>query len=209
MLRIITLISAILLSSIFSSILLAAEVSPTTTETSLELKSLKVVDSRTIRALFSEDIDATSVVLKIAQQSNNSAVDVALVNQVADTPDTVDISLDEDMEEGTSYTMTILAAVWVSGSTITDGASALKEFVTPSPLKKSEDTLNAPQNPNAATVKNDTPKITPVEEELPPEEKIEEEIVPTEELPLTWMNPLIFLLIAFTVAFLFLRKKTA
>lgn len=187
----------------------AAEVSSDTNETSLELKSLKVVDSRTIRALFSEDIDATSVVLKIAQQSNNSAVDVALVNQVADTPDTVDITLDEDLEEGTSYTMTILAAVGVAGSTITDGASALKEFVTPSPLKKSEDALNAPKNPTAVTVKEETPKVTPVEEEIPVEEKNVEEVLPTEELPLTGMNPVMFLLIACAIAFLFLKRKSA
>jgi hypothetical protein len=41
---------------------------------------------------------------------------------VTDTPESVDVILDTDLEEGSSYTLTALAAVGVSGSTIVDGA---------------------------------------------------------------------------------------
>ena len=37
----------------------------------------------------------------------------------------------------------------------------------------------------------------------------EEELVATEELPLTGMNPLVFLFIVLPLAYIFIRKRTA
>lgn len=192
----------------------AAETTSTPVEApALELKSLKVTDSRTVNVLFSEDIDPTSIVLKISKQSDNSTIQVTEVKPIKDSPDSIAVHLEDDLEEGTSYTMTVLAVVGISGSTITDGASALKEFVTPSPLKKAIATLNAPANPNAVKAVDTPPKkdtVGPsVKEDTPTEEMIEEEIVPTEELPLTGMNPLLFFLVALPLAYIFLRKKIA
>ena len=97
---------------------------------------MNVLDSTNIRVTFSEDIDITSIVLKISKQSDSSAVTIGNVKAVENAPDDIDVELDTELEEGSSYTLTVLAAVAKGGATIIDGAGALREFVTPSPLKK-------------------------------------------------------------------------
>ena len=121
MLRIIAILS--ILFSVTSSFVFSAESTAGLGDTSsaLEMKTLKVLDSSNIRILFSEAVDPTSVVLKIAKQSDNSSIDITEIITTIDDADSLDVKLDEDLDEGTSYTMTVLAAVGVSGSTITDG----------------------------------------------------------------------------------------
>ncbi len=179
------------------------------TSTELSLKSVSVVDSKKIRITFSDGIDMTSIVLKISKQSDNSTVAISDMTPVKNIPESVDILLTDDLEEWSSYTLTIQAAIGTSGSTIVDGAGALKEFVTPSPLKKASTVFNAPPNPTAV-VAQDGPEETetPVEEDIPVE-PVEETPVPTEELPLTGMNPIIFLLFALPFSYILLRKKNS
>jgi hypothetical protein len=123
----------------------------------------------------------------------------------------VDVLLEEELKEGTSYTLTVLAAISVGGSTIVDGAEALKEFVTPSPLKKKVVDLSAPPNPNAVIVEESNEpeptevKTTPVRE--PVKVTVVPEPTPTEELPLTGMNPAFFLLLILPVVYFFLRRR--
>ncbi len=175
--------------------------------TELTLKSVSVIDSKKIRITFSDAIDMTSIVLKISKQSDNGSIAINDMVPVKDIPESVDLILTADLEEGSSYTLTVQAAIGTSGSTIIDGAGALKEFVTPSPLKKAIPVLNAPTNPSAV-LSDDEIKVTPDEEDpvLTPDE---ETPVPTEELPLTGMNPFIFLLLALPFAYIILRKKSS
>lgn len=204
MLRIFSL--AYLCLSLLGSVFLTHAAEPST---ELSVKSVNVMDSKKVRIAFSDGIDMTSIVLKISKQSDNSSVVISELIWVKDILDSVDVILESDLEEGSSYTLTVQAAIWTSGSTIIDGAGALKEFVTPSPLKKAEVVLSAPVNPAAVIVKEDEKEITsaktptvvtPLEEESP---------VPTEELPLTGMNPFFFLLLALPFAYILLRKKSA
>lgn len=179
------------------------------TSTELSLKSVSVVDSKKVRITFSDGIDMTSIVLKISKQSDNSTVVISDMSPVKDIPESVDIILTDDLEEWSSYTLTVQAAIGTSGSTIVDGAGALKEFVTPSPLKKATTVLNAPPNPTAVVAQDDPEETeTPVEEDVPVE-PVEETPVPTEELPLTGMNPIIFLLFALPFSYILLRKKNS
>ena len=182
--------------------------SAATPPTDLSVKDVKVLDSTTVRVTFSDSIDLTSMVLKISKQSDNASVTMSDMTWVLDTPESVDIMLSDDLEEGSSYTLTVQAAISLAGATIIDGAGALREFVTPSPLKKSNPKLNAPANAWAVMASSgktvvSTPEKTPVI--LPPPMK--KEPVPTEELPLTGMNPLFFLVLALPLAYIALRRQ--
>ena len=154
----------------------------------------------------------TSIVLKISKQSDNSSVSIGDMALVKDMPESVDLILSDDLEEGSSYTLTVQAAIGTSGSTIIDGAGALKEFVTPSPLKKANPVLNAAANPGAVLSNNGikaTPDVTPPEAEEVPQAVAVETPLPTEELPLTGMNPLIFLVLVLPFAYILLPKKNS
>lgn len=166
------------------------------------------MDSKKVRITFSDGIDMTSIVLKISKQSDNSSVAISDMTAVKDIPESVDIILTDDLEEWSSYTLTVQAAIGTSGSTIVDGAGALKEFVTPSPLKKANPVLNAPSNPTAVVAKDPPVEaVTPTPDEEVPIEPVEETPVPTEELPLTGMNPSIFLFLVLPFAYILLRRK--
>lgn len=175
----------------------------------LSVKTVKVLDDKHIRIVFTESIDVESVTLKIAKQSNNSAIRINVLTWVTDAPEAVDLTLEDLLTEGSAYSVTVLAAVGTSGSTITDGAQALKDFVTPDPLKKSAPTLSAPPNPAAVitTSTGEDEKVTPPLEVKKPEPK-KDTPAPTEELPLTGMNPLWMLLIVFPFAYMILRKRS-
>jgi hypothetical protein len=209
MLRIFSIISSIFFLIFFTLSTFAASVKDASTE--LRLDAVKVIDSKTVRLSFSDGIDMTSVVLKIIKQSDNASIAIKEIWPIEWSPDIIDVFLDDELEEGSSYTLTVQAAIGTSGSTIIDGAGALKEFVTPSPLTRATPLLNAPPNPAAVLVDEDntvdTPKpITP--KPVEPEVIQEETPVPTEELPLTGMNPFLFLLVIFPIAYIFLRKRS-
>jgi methionine-rich copper-binding protein CopC len=190
-----------------SSLSLSAADAPT----ELTMKSVNVIDSTKIRISFSDSIDMTSIVLKISKQSDNSAIAVGDLQSVKNAPESIDVSLNNELEEWSSYTLTVQAAIGTSGSTIIDGAGALREFVTPSPLKKSEPSLNAPANPSAILVKNaDVKKETVLEQNLPSSTSVDgDDPAPTEELPLTGMNPLFFLILILPIAYILLRRKVS
>jgi methionine-rich copper-binding protein CopC len=101
----------------------------------LSVTSVKVTDNKHIRINFSEAIDSDSVVLKVMKQSDNSTIKLDALTAVTDSPQSVDVTLDDVLVEASSYTLTVIAGIGVSGATITDGASALQDFITPSPLK--------------------------------------------------------------------------
>ncbi len=209
--RIFSYVFGIIFWIVFASSLYAADAptadvsSSSSGKTELTIKVVKTIDSTKIRIVFTESIDLTSVILKIAKQSDNSSLTIASITGVTDSPEAIDVSIDDELEEGSSYSLTIIAAISLSWATVTDGANALKDFVTPIPLKKAVKSFNAPANPSA--VLTETPVKPVVPTSTPTTEKEDEILVPTEELPLTGMNPLLLLIIIFPVAYIFLRKK--
>ncbi|MBP9812270.1 Ig-like domain-containing protein [Candidatus Gracilibacteria bacterium] len=181
----------------------------------LSVTSVKVTDDKHIRINFSEAIDSDSVVLKVMKQSDNTTIKLDAISAIADSPQSVEITLDDTLVEASSYTLTVIAGIGVSGSTITDGASALQDFITPSPLKVfGEEVLNAPSNPNAVltdppkTTTQNTPTKASGSATPPPIREVEATPTPTEELPLTGPNSLFFLLLSIPLAYFFLKRKS-
>lgn len=173
---------------------------------SLSLATVKVIDNQHIRVVFTEAVEVDTVTLKVNKQSDNSTIRINILTGVTDAPEAVDLTLGDDLIEGGSYSITAIAAVGISGSTITDGAEALKDFSAPVPLKKFSTSLGAAPNPAAVIVKEtktETKDPTPVKEE-PVKETIP---TPTEELPLTGMNPIFLLLLAIPVSYFLLRRR--
>jgi LPXTG-motif cell wall-anchored protein len=120
----------------------------------------------------------------------------------------VDIKLTDLIEEGSSYTLTIVSAISEDGVVIKDGAQALKEFTPPIPLKRSLITFNAPSNPNAVIVK-DTPAINTPVIITPPVAQTQTGApeIKDKELPLTGTNPALFAGIALIAALILLLKR--
>ncbi len=169
----------------------------------LSLNTVKVMDDMHIRVVFTEAVEIESITLTLSQQSDNSTLRIKSITWVVDAPEAVDVTLEDTLDESTSYSVTAIAAVGVSGSTITDGALAIKDFVTPVPLKKSQVVLSAPPNPNAVIVKTWSTDVKPKPTEVPKKETP----TPTEELPLTGMNPLFLLIIILPLTFFLLRRR--
>ena len=88
-----------------------------------------------------------------------------------------------------------MSAISETNVVIKDGADALKEFSTPALLKKSTPALNAPANPNAVMVQVDTGASQPTATG-----NTDTKLPDVKELPLTGMNPEIFLIIAALIA---------
>lgn len=178
----------------------------------LSVKSVKVIDDAHIQVIFSEDIDVSSVKVQLVKQSDHSSFRVMGYTGVVSTPSAVEISLNSNLQEGTSYSITVLSVLGKSGTTISDGALALKDFITPIPLKKSAPpTLNAPSNPNA---------VTAITGSVSPEKTVSGSVLAVSgsgsedkkpetpsELPLTGANPLFLLLAILPLSYLFLRKR--
>lgn len=179
----------------------------------LSIVSVIPIDDMHIRLTFSEDITPESVKIQLTKQSDHTNIRIDSLTGVTDTPNSVTASLMSPLQEGSSYSVTILAAIAKSGSMISDWALAIKDFITPIPLKKSNPpTLNAPSNPNAVVANSGN--ITPVQNNSitvvsqsgasvkPPVKEL-----PPKELPLTGMNPLFLLLLILPFSYFFLKKR--
>ncbi len=169
----------------------------------LSLSTVKVMDDKHIRVVFTEAVDIESITLKITKQTDNSNLRIGSITWVTDAPEAVDVTLDDELVEANSYSVTAIAAVGISGSTITDGALAIKDFATPSPLKKSQIVLSAPTNPNAVTVKPLSSTTKSKTQEIPKKDVP----VPTNELPLTGMNPFLLIAIILPLTYFLLRRR--
>jgi LPXTG-motif cell wall-anchored protein len=110
--------------------------------------------------------------------------------------------------------MTIISAISEDGVIIKDGADGLKEFNTPTDLKKYIEeaiTLNAPTNPNAVLVAStgSTPVTIAASGTSIPTPVTVSPSETTEELPLTGMDSTIFIVIAAALGLiLILRRRT-
>jgi LPXTG-motif cell wall-anchored protein len=174
----------------------------------LSVSTVRVTDDKHIRITFSEPIDAESIVLKIAKQSDNSTIKTDAISSVVDAPESIDVTLDDTLMEASSYTLTVIAGIGKSGATITDGAAALQDFITPSPLKvfAPETEFNAPANPNAVMTQtgSSTNNVSPstVNNRVDPVEP-----APAEELPLTGPSSLILIGLALVLAYMLIWRK--
>ncbi|MDD2694041.1 MAG: hypothetical protein PHY14_03845 [Candidatus Gracilibacteria bacterium] len=183
---------------------------------SLKVTSVDTVDNFRLNVIFSERVNLDTVKLKITKQSDNSTLKIASLTGSIEDSSMVGVNLDTELQEGTAYTLTVISVVAESGAVITDGALAIRDFITPTILQKSDESLNAPTNPNA--VMTTSTGLTPTTSGLPnlrPVDSTSETatgatpVVPvTEELPLTGMNPFFFLVVILPLAFLLMRKRT-
>lgn len=176
---------------------------------SLLVDSITSVDDAHIVVEFNQEIITESVRVRITRQDDDSNVRIESFTGTQD-PKSINIILSDILEPDTSYKMTIISAISQEGVIIKDGADGLKEFTTPENLAKFAPVeLNAPTNPNAVIVTG-----TGIE---PKKVEVKTEVVPAEvknpsetavELPLSWMDSTIFLLVASILALgLILRKK--
>jgi len=177
----------------------------------LNLESITALDDMHIRVTFSEPVEIDTLKLKITQQLDNSTLKFLSLTGVVDDEFSIDINLESELKEGSAYTLTVISAIGLDGALIKDGALALRDFVTPSPLKKYEVQLNAPANPNAVLVKTGTissatgtaPTITPLPASAPPVVPLKD----VKELPLTGMNPLYILAFLLPVVLIWMRRR--
>lgn len=185
-----------------------------TTNNNLSVKSVKVIDDTHVQILFSEDINVSSVKVQLVKQSDHSSFRISSYTGVTATPSAVEITLNSNLQEGTSYSITVLSVVGKSGSTISDGALALKDFITPIPLRKSAvPVLNAPSNPNAVMANSGL--VTATQSTLPTTSSPSVTATGTtgkttetpSELPLTGTNPLFLFLAILPISYFFLRKR--
>ena len=183
-----------------------------TTNNNHSVKSVKVIDDTHVQILFSEDIDPSSVKVQLVKQSDHSSFRISSYTGVTATPSAVEITLNSNLQEGTSYSITVLSVVGKSGSTISDGALALKDFITPIPLKKSAVPVqNAPSNPNAVMANSGS--VTATQSTLPTSPSVTatgttgKTAETPSELPLTGTNPLFLLLAILPISYFFLRKR--
>lgn len=178
-----------------------------TQENPLILDAITTQDDMHVMVSFNENIVAEAVRVRITKQSDGSIVKTEKITAVTDIPRNVLISLTDTLQEGGTYTITILSAISEGGTVIKEWADAVKEFTVPIPLKKSLLTFNAPSNPSAV-ITNTGIQTTPAKEDTN-SGKITTPEITVKELPLTGMNPIIFLVIASGLAFLLVssRKK--
>lgn len=188
----------------------------------LSLESITPRDTTHIDVEFSSPVNLSTLKLKIVKQVDNSAVKILSLSGLAEDAFTTRINLETELTAGTAYTLTVISAVGEDGSVIRDGALALREFITPSPLLQYVDVLNAPSNPSAVLVQtgnaNPPTSIKPVDVPAPvkvttPVTNPTSVVTPTPvkpeatELPLTGMNPFFLLLIVVPIAYIFLKRK--
>lgn len=206
----IRMITGLIIGVSVSSLVLAADTTgSSTTEAPLILDTITTQDDAHILVSFNQNIVAEAVRVRISKQSDGSNVKVEKVTSVVEAPKSVLVSLSDILGEGSTYTLTVLSAISEGGVVIKEGADASKEFTTPIPLKKSILTFNAPANPNAAIASTGS---APAVEALPVTASGKEaaKTEPTaKELPLTGMNPILFLIIAWGLALAFIVRRKA
>lgn len=77
----------------------------------LSLVSIEPIDDMHLQVTFSEPVDLQTLKLNIKKQSDNSTLRFASINPITDRPSTVDVTLENELEEGSAYTLTIVSAI--------------------------------------------------------------------------------------------------
>ncbi len=177
-------------------------------ENPLLVETITTVDDSHITLVFNQDIIRESVRVRIAKQSDESGIRIESFTGGADDK-SINVSLSDPIETSTSYKMTIISAISDAGIIIKDGADGIKEFTTPTTLKKYNLALNAPSNPSAVLATGSqvgsrssgaTMTPTTVKKETPPSDT-------TAELPLTGIDPTLFVILAAAIALLLISRR--
>jgi LPXTG-motif cell wall-anchored protein len=177
-------------------------------ETPLLVETITAIDDSHITLVFNQDIIRESVRVRITQQSDEQNVRIESFTGGADA-NSISVTLSDTLQTSTSYKMTIISAISDIGIIIKDGADGIKEFTTPTTLKKYAPTLNAPSNPTAiiasgssigtgstgAIMKSGESQKDPTPSET------------TDELPLTGVNSTIFAVLAGAIALLVIARR--
>jgi hypothetical protein len=180
----------------------------TQTGNDLTIANIITQDDAHVTVEFNQNIIPASVRLRITKQSSGENIKLDSITGSTLTPTSVDVKLTDLLEEGSSYTLTIVSAISEDGIVIKDGAQALKEFSPSIPLKRSSlITFNAPTNPNAVIVKETPPATVTPAKTIPTTVTQSGAVVKDQELPLTGTNPILFVFIALAFSFALLLKR--
>lgn len=171
----------------------ATDTTATTTETPLILESITVQDDMHVLVSFNQTIVTEAVRVRVSKQSDGSSLKIDKVTSVVDTPKSVLVALSDVLEEGGTYSMTVMSAISEGGVVIKEGADAIKEFTATAPLKKSLVVFNAPSNPNAAIAATGGSTSVPTQAASTGTTAVS---ATATELPLTGMNPLLLIILA-------------
>lgn len=210
-----SVVSAFVLSLVFVWSLSAASGDSTTgvslpVENPLLVAEITPVDDSHITLSFNQDIIRESVRVRITKQSDESNVRIESFTGGKDAK-SISVTLSDTLETSTSYKMTIISAISDAGIIIKDGADGIKEFTTPTTLKKYSLTLSAPTNPTAvmatgakvATGSTGAVLPKPTDVKVTPSET-------TKELPLTGVDSTLFVIVAAVLAlFIISRRRRA
>ncbi len=179
-------------------------------DSTLLLSAITAQDNMHILVSFNQSVVPEAVRVRIAKQSDGSTIRVDEVTGVRNTPKNVLVALSDTLTEWATYTLTVVSAISESGVVIKEWSDALKEFTAPTPLKSSIVVFNAPSNPNAvvATGASMVPS-TSSSWATGTGTKVTTPSKAATELPLTGMNPLLFLIIAGGLAFVLLFRRKA
>ncbi len=187
-----------------------------TVENPLLVDTIESIDTKHVNVVFNQPIIRESVRVRITKQNDDSNVRIESFTGSADNS-TVQVILTDSIEADTAYKMTIVSAISEDGVIIKDGADGLKEFTTPVDLQEySEEIpviveLNAPSNPNAiivaATGSSQTESTPTMVATNTGETETPSPSSTTEELPPAGANPLIYLAIAGSIAFILLIRR--
>lgn len=114
MLRILLIVMIFLKGLLAPSLVLAAEINSTDSSVNeLSVLTVAVEDSSTLQVAFSEPVDVSSIVLKVAKQSDGTSLTIGNITPAEDMPEEIKVVLNTELEEGSSYTLTVLAAIAV------------------------------------------------------------------------------------------------
>ncbi len=190
------------------------ETSGIPTRTSLLIEKIDPIDSHHISIHFNQPIIQESVRLRITKQSDESNVRIESYTGSVNK-NSIQISLSEWIIANTAYKLTVISAISEEGTLIKDGADGIKEFTTTENLKKWIMEFNAPSNPNAIQLVSsentkgtwsNQPSVT-IEQSNSWTNNREISSEKPKELPLSWVNTTFLVLLAWSVAWIFLAKK--
>ncbi len=183
----------------------------------LLLSGITVDDDMHIRMDFTQNIVIDSVRLRIAKQADGTNIKVESLTGVLDSPKSLMVTLSDVLEAWDAYTMTVISALSDKWVTITEWTDALSEFQAPDPLKKSLVVFDAAPNPTATivateekpeTMTTDTAGSETTDSAPTTEDDATPPVPENSELPLTGMNPIIFIILSSLIALgIILRKK--
>lgn len=125
----------------------------------LLLDTVKVENTQTLTLKFNQSVYANSIRVRVIDQGSNENIQIASITGTLDKSGSLDksmitITTDSAFMAGSSYILTITAALSLSDTTIKAGIDSIREFAAPTNLKPP--VLNAAPNPTATLATGST-----------------------------------------------------